>query len=1089
MHRTPGFTSVVLVLAVMLCGLLSAGQVLAQAVAGSKLAGDVKDSSGGVLPGATVTATNAATGLARTVYTDSEGAYVLPNLPVGPYRLVVTLEGFATYNRDGIVLQVGSSPTVDVTLGVGGIGEQVNVVAAASMVDTRGTAVGQLIEEKQIVNLPLNGRQPTQLILLSGAAVVTTSGNLVGDKRQYPSSVSISVAGGAGNGTAYLVDGGYNNDPLANISQAMPFPDALQEFKVENGVRPARYGILPGATVNAVTKSGTNQVHGDVFEFFRDSRFNAIRPFTTTDDGLSRNQWGGVIGGPIVSNRAFFFGGLQMTRTRINPTNSASFTPTAKMLQGDFTDVASAACNAGKAVTLPAPFVNNRVDPSVFSPMAVKIAKYLPVSTDPCGAITYQIRNDSDEVLGIGKIDVQATSKQRVFARYFIANYQHDPQFDGKNLLLASGDGLGLDNRVQTAVVADDYAISSSLFSSTRFAIAKSRILRMQGGGIFNGQDLGAAMTPLSTEEGFNFLATSVTNGFPANAFPGKFFSTTYQVSQDFDWVKGQHQIAFGGMIVRPKLDVFGPANANGRWTWNGSRAGGGRIGYADFFLGLPSSYTQGGAQDIHQSLNYLAAYVQDTWRPSSHLTINLGLRWEPYLAATDDAGYAANFSLDSFLAKKKSTVYTNAPAGLTFPGDPDFPGNAFNYNTLARFAPRVGLVWDPKGDGTQTIRVAGGIFYESPKMWQYGVYTLNMPFGNIITVNNPLSNENPWATYSGGNPFPVKKPVSKDVVFPQYSVYASNPLDVKPTQVQQWNISYERQFAANWLIAFNYVGNHTVHLWLGRELNPGIYIPGQSTTGNVNQRRYLYLTDPTNGVNFGSINYLDDGATARYNGLVVQLNKRMSKNWSLLSNLTWSKCVNDGDPQLDNGNFYPDPSDRSTNRGACNSDRRFMYNGSLMLQSPGFGSGIAKALSADWQFSTIVQARSGGPLTPSISTNNSLTGLTPQRPIVTGDPIVSSPTSDAWFNTSAFSANTAGVWGTATRGMIIGPAYFNVDVALSRNVTVFGAKLEARVEAFNVFNRTQYDNPIVEYTSTNFGKVITAMDPRILQFAVKVVF
>ncbi len=392
-------------------GVLPPSVAWGQAVSGSQISGVVRDASGGVLPGVTVTAANTDTGLERTVFTTGEGAYVLPNLPVGPYKLTVALTGFTTYTQTGIVLQVNSNPTINVTLSVGGVGEEVNVVAAATMVDTRGTSVGQLIEEKQIVNLPLNGRQPTQLILLSGAAVVTTSGGLVGDRRQYPSSVSISVAGGTGNGTSYLVDGGYNNDPLANISQPFPFPDALQEFKVENGVRPARYGILPGATVNAVTKSGTNAFHGALFEFYRDHRFNAIRPFTTTDDGLNRNQWGGTIGGPIVRNRAFFFGGVQFTRLRVNPTDTTSFVPSAKMRAGDFTDAASAACNAGNALTLPAPFVNNKVDPALFSPVAVNLLKYLPISNDPCGRIAFKVPDNSDEQLAVGRVDWQVSDK------------------------------------------------------------------------------------------------------------------------------------------------------------------------------------------------------------------------------------------------------------------------------------------------------------------------------------------------------------------------------------------------------------------------------------------------------------------------------------------------------------------------------------------------------------------------------------------------------------------------------------------------------------------------------------------------------
>ncbi len=827
---------------------LSAGLAWGQAVSGSQISGVVKDASGGVLPGASVTATNTDTGLERTAYTTGEGSYALPNLPVGPYKLTVTLEGFTTYVQTGIVLQVNSNPSINVTLGVGAIGEQVNVVAAASMVDTRGTSVGQLIEERQIVNLPLNGRQPTQLILLSGAAVVTTSGGLIGDRRQYPSSVSISVAGGTGNGTSYLVDGGYNNDPLANVSQPFPFPDALQEFKVENGVRNARFGILPGATVNAVTKTGANAFHGALFGFLRDSQFNAIKAFTNTDDGLNRQQWGGTLGGPIVRNKAFFFAGVQVTRLRVSPADTTSFVPSAKMRAGDFTDAASAACNAGNALTLPAPFVNNRVDPALFSPVAQNLLKYLPVSNDPCGRIAFNVSDNSDEQLFVGRTDWQMTTKQRVFARYFLANYDRPALYDGTNLLLSTGNGLGLDNRVQTGVFAHEYTILNNLFSSFRVSFAKSRILRLQGESLFTWKDIGAKITPLDPEPGLAFPVSTITNGYPQTAFPGEFKSMTWQISQDFDWTKGAHQLAFGGMWIRPELDALGPFQANGWYTFNGSRAGGGRLGLADLLLGLPSQYRQGGNQDIQQHLNYVGVYAQDTWRISDKLTLNAGLRWEPYYSAVDQAGYASHFEMAGFYAGTKSTVYTNAPVGLMYPGDPGYPGTSYNRNNLNQFAPRLGVVWDPGGDGKQTVRAAVGIFYEMPKMWQYGRAPLNPPFGNTIVVNNPASFADPWATYAGGDPFPVQMPVPSDVKYPLFGSFVNMPLDVKPTQLRQWNVSYERQFATNWLVSLAYIGNYTAHLWLGKEINPGQYIPGVSTLANTNTRRVLYLSNPAQG-------------------------------------------------------------------------------------------------------------------------------------------------------------------------------------------------------------------------------------------------
>jgi hypothetical protein len=956
------------------------------------------------------------------------------------------------------------------------------------MVETRNTGIGQVIDEKQIVNLPLNGRQPTQLVLLSGAAVINNTGGLVGSQRQYPSALAISVAGGTGNATAYLVDGGYNNDPLANLSQPLPFPDALQEFKVESGVRPARYGVLPGATVNAVTKAGANDFHGTGFGFFRDHNLNARNAFATTDDGLSRQQWGGTVGGPVALNRVFFFGGYQGTRVRVNPPDTTSFVPTAAMMAGDFTQVASAQCNGGTALTLPLPFVDNRVAPSLFSPVALNLMQGVPLSTDPCGRISYAVPDNNDEQQYVGRLDYQMTDKQRLFGRYFVANYDRPPGYDGTNVLLASGNGLGLDNRVQTAVIADDYAISSNLLSSTRFALALSRVLRVQGDTMPTFADLGSNVTPLVPEPGLAFYSLNVTNGFPGAAFPGTFESSTYQLSQDFDWVKGAHQLAFGGQWILPNFDGNGPFQANGIFTFNGSRAGAQRIGFADMLLGLPSQYRQGGVQDVHEHMNYVGAYAQDTWRVSSTMTISGGLRWEPYYSAVEEAGYASHFSMDNFMAGVKSTVIPNAPAGLMFPGDPGFPGTKYNKNKLAQFAPRLGIIWDPNGDGRQTIRAAGGIFYESPKMWQYGRFPLNPPFGNTITVNNPGSFTNPWATYPGGNPFPFDP---NNRTFPQFGSFVNMPLDSPPMEIQQWNVAYQRQLSANWMAGATYIGNHTVHMWLGKEVNPATYIPGASTVANTNQRRLLYLTNPAEGQYYADVPETDTNGTGTYNGLLLILNRRLSNDWSMTHNFTWSKCENDGDPGIDITNFFPDPNDISTNRGPCSADRRYIYNGSIIVQSQGVGSGVAKALTEDWQLGTIIQARSGAPFTPAMTGDLALTGLNNQRPIVVGD---SAPVGEQdinnWFNTAAYTANTAGVWGTAERGSIRGPAYFNIDMALSRLFSVGSSqRLEFRLEAFNVFNRFQAGEPVVTFNSANFGRIITAEDPRILQIAVKYLF
>ena len=1068
-----------------------------QTVAIAQISGVVSDESGGALPGVEVQVTQTATGAVRFAITGARGEYVLSNLPIGPYKLEAKLQGFSTYSQVGITLTVGASPVINVAMKIGAIQESVTVTANSPLVETRNTGVGTTVTEEQMVGLPLNGRQPSQLILLSGPAVDNGgSGALIGSQRQYPSAVAISVAGGTGNSTLYLVDGAYNNDPLNNIGQPMPFPDALQEFKLENGVRPARYGVYTGATVNAVTKSGSNTFHGSGFAFGRHHSFNALGFFDIADDGLVRAQTGGTLGGPIVKNKWFFFAGPQITNERVRPTSADTFVPTAKMLTGDFTDVMSAACQGGVNRTLGGAFVGNKISPALFNPIAMKIAALLPTgSTDACGRTRFTVPNDSDEIQTVLRSDYQVNVSQKIFGRYYVANYDRQPSYDGTNLLLATGTGLGLDNRVQTLALGHDWVLTPNVVAATRFSYQRSRVLRVQGDSLPTWSQLGSSVFSYTHEPGQNFYNLGVTNGWATPAFPGKFISTTPQISEDVDWVKGAHSLSFGGMWIRPFEDADGPFQANGTFSFNGTRAGGAtaqdRLAMADFLLGLPSSFSQGGSQIVAEKMQYVGLYAQDVWRVNNSVTLNVGLRWEPYLAAKDQNGFTMAFNMDWFNQNRHSVTYPNAPAGLMFAGDEGFPANGANTtNRYNQFAPRAGVVWDPKGDGSQAIRAAVGLYYDSPKLWQYGHHMLNPPFGNTVAVTNP-SFANPFATFPGGNPLPVPNPIPANTTFPLLGTYVSMPVDIHPMQVTQWNVSYERQLLKNTLLSATYLGNQTTHLWNGYELNPGVYIPGQSTTANVDARRVLNLLNPAQGKYYGSLAVTDDGGFGHYNGLVLAVQKRLARGWSASTNFTVARCLNNGEPSTDIGNTYPDPLDRSTNWGPCDSDRHYISNTSLILQSPGFGSGFVHTLTDDWQLGTVLQARTGAPLTPSTTGNLSLSGLGNQRPLVIGDPAAADPNENLWFNTAAFAPNTPGVWGNTPKGILRGPGYWNVDMALSRRLGAGeGKHVEMRIEMFNVFNHVNLGNPNVTVGNANFGRITaTSGGPRIMQFAAKYVF
>jgi hypothetical protein len=348
----------------------------------AQISGTVRDQSDAVLPGVDVTVTQTDTGISRSVISNADGFYTVTNLPLGPYRIEANLSGFQPYARTGLSLQVGADVVMNITMGLSDVTETISVTAAAPLVETRSTAVGQVMETERIMNLPLNGRNAAQLIELAGVPAVQMG---EANSRAMPGGLAIAVAGGEGTGTGFMLDGAIHNDLFNNMNLPLPFPDALQEFRVETGSLPAQYGMRAGAAVSAVTKSGTNRYAGESFLFVRDHRFNATNPFSARgadgerqSDGLQRQQYGGTLGGPIVPNRLFAFTGYQGTRARQAPTTSRAFVPTPAMLAGDFSAFASPACNAGRQIALRAPFVNNQVSPSLFSPAALNVTKKLP---------------------------------------------------------------------------------------------------------------------------------------------------------------------------------------------------------------------------------------------------------------------------------------------------------------------------------------------------------------------------------------------------------------------------------------------------------------------------------------------------------------------------------------------------------------------------------------------------------------------------------------------------------------------------------------------------------------------------------------
>ncbi|HEY7337959.1 MAG TPA: carboxypeptidase-like regulatory domain-containing protein, partial [Bryobacteraceae bacterium] len=450
-----------------------AGGLHAQQAAVSQISGMVRDPAGLGVPGAKVTVSQTTTGLTRSVQTGPDGAYTIPSLPIGPYRMSVAKEGFSSYVQEGVVLQVDSNPVIDVALKIGSLSQEVVVQADANMVETHSTGVGQVVDQQRVVELPLNGRNATQLIFVAGAA--STGDPNLNTNKNYP-TVSISVAGGPSNAISYLLDGAMHNDPENNLNQPIPFPDALQEFKVETSALPAQYGYQGGATVNAVTKSGGNEFHGDAFEFLRNGDLNARNAYAVRRDSLKRNQFGGTLGGPVKRNKLFFFAGYQGTIQRSDPTTGIAFVPTAQMLAGDFTQITAPVCNANRQITLKTPFVNNRIDPALLSQPAVNLTKRLPTPTDGCGTVRFGTVSNSEEYLGLARADYQINTQQTLFFRYYIAHLDQLSPYNNNDPLTITAPFVTYN--MQFFALGHTYVINPTTINSFHASLNRGAIVR-----------------------------------------------------------------------------------------------------------------------------------------------------------------------------------------------------------------------------------------------------------------------------------------------------------------------------------------------------------------------------------------------------------------------------------------------------------------------------------------------------------------------------------------------------------------------------------------------------------------------------------
>ena len=1069
--------------------LLCASTASAQATA--QINGTVRDQGGLALPGVTVTVAHTDTGLTRTVVTNETGSYILQNLPVGPYRFEASLGGFRTYVQTGIVLQVGSNPTLAVVLELGQLEETVTVQGSAALVETRNPGIGQVITNEQVLELPLNGRQLTELIFQAGVATggagsadAPSASMLNTAIRSYPNT-TIVVGGGLSNGVTYSLDGGTHNDPYNNLSLPLPFPDAMQEFKVETSALPAQHGHHSSAAVNAVTKSGTNVMRGSAFEFMRDSSLNATNAFAAIgedgkrrDDGLRRDQFGGTLGGPVLRDKMFYFGAYQGTRVDVTPTDFFQFVPTPAMMAGDFTAITSPACNAGRTIALRAPFVGTRVDTALYSPAARNLQGRLPAPVNDCGQVFFARKTQSFEHLGVGRLDYQWNSNHSIFGRYQLAQYESEPDNDPDNVLAYANGPIN--DTIHSMVIGDTLLLGSNTVNSFRVAY-NSADIRKDYVPYFDHGTIGILNVAIPLP---GFGPYSVSGGFsmgPSGARPSRYATTAFQVSDDFSIVRGQHQFGVGFNFIRSGLDGDSIGAGAGNFVFNGSFTG---LGLADFLLGRPSAFNQAQPFTPVGHTNYFGSYVQDAWTVTPRLTLNIGLRWDPFFQYKNDLGRFNHFSLEWFRSGVRSTRFKNAPVGVLYDGDPGLENESY----LPNFAPRLAAAYDLLGDGRMTVRAAWGRFFDLPHMQYFAGFDRLTPFGTQIDVTNALFDD-PWVNTPGGNPFPLIE--SADMVFPLGGGFVTFPLDSKPPYSDQWNVSVQRQLGASWMVSANYLASQGNRLPVGDQLNPAIYSPG-ATTATTQARRLLTLENPAEGRLYGPIYGVTPVGTSEYSALMLSVQHRGTAGLFLSGNYTMSECVSDVinyEPGIAGINLTK-PGDVAFDRGSCGTtDQRHVANMSVVYQIDGADGGALSVLTRDWQVSAIVAARSGRHFDVTTGVDNALNGQSGQRPNQISDDVYVKD-GVRWLNPAAFQAPAPGTFGNVERNSLVGPRRFNIDMGVSRTFPVGGTQqIQFRGEVFNLLNRVHYDDPVSALNSGNFGQIISAGEPRIIQLALKYAF
>ena len=1054
--------------------------------------GVVSDSQGAAVPGATVTMTNTATGQVRKLSTTETGQYLLPSLPIGGYSITVEKTAFKRYERTGVLLQANENVKVDIALEVGDMKTTISIVDAPAQVETRSSTLKETVDRARVVELPLNGRNAADLALLvPGVTAFASNNGDVGSNIRPRGTKEFSINGSRNNNVRFTLDGGENMDNLMNSNLAFPFPDAVQEFSVETANMGMEQGNSGAGAVNVVTKSGTNRVHGDAFWFVRNTALNASNFFSRTQDQLKRNQTGFTLGGPVLKNKLFAFGGFQQLWIRTASGATRVQTLTAAERRGDF---------SSNPITIydpqtGSPFPGNVIPQSRLSPAALRLLTVSPLP-DPDGFTRFTFSTPEQGRQYVGRLDYVKSDRQNFAFRVF-ENDQSNPYHSPSDNIHA-GRTQGIQDS-RNATLSHNFMINSGLMVHSQVT---GMHLVSQAISDYNKtvRDFGIDVYAAS-----NDVAVSMTNsGAGINSDPKVGFNrATEEILHDWSWTKGSHTMSWGGQFNWRQYNEDTVFHSSGAWQFDGHVTGkGNTLGFdrADFMLGQFSNFTQNNGELENRRQFTKGVYFGDVWRVSRRLTLNFGLRFEPYEYFSDTKDRNQTFDLRNYRKGIRSKVFLNAPPGLLYHGDAD-PGGGVIGGPVAKsdwnnLAPRIGFAWDPFGDGKTSIRSGWGLYYDAPLLFGSNNANNVSPFSySTLFFDGAL--DAPYRGRESSNRFPLTK-FGPDSPFdsPLETIVLDGAYVTASTQ--QWNFTIERELVRDTRLRIGYVGSKSTHLKGEYDQNAPVYNTSLTLSQNratIDERR------PIQG--FSRIDRFFHGLNSTYEGLQVSLDKRYSHGFTVLASYTWAKAL---DYQSRNQAAQDAPLSNPFNfflgHGPTTSDRRHRFVGSYVWDIPGVshGSPVLRYVTGDWKISGILTLQTGRPFHIN-ATGDPLAGITGARAdlIGAGNPVLPADRSKgekvaAWFDKSRFQNPAPNRVGSLGRDSLAGPGFANTDISLVKGfrLPILGeAGLgQFRFEAFNLFNRTNFSLPNTGITNSNFGKLLTTDgDPRILQMALKFYF